>query len=53
MQAIRENGIKLIMQDEEFATHPRVTDDSSTLGAQDYVVVSLKSHQAPVVVDAY
>lgn len=52
MQAMRENGLKLIMRGEEFVTHPRVTDDPSTLGPQDYVVVSLKSHQAPGVVDA-
>mgnify|MGYP003318365654 FL=1 len=30
---------------------PEATDDPSTLGPQDYVVVSLKSHQAPGVVD--
>jgi len=52
MQAMRENGIKLIMKNDEFVTHPRVTDDASTLGPQDYVVMSLKSHQAPDVVDS-
>ena len=31
---------------------PNATDDPSKLGPQDYVVVSLKSHQAPGVVDA-
>jgi len=52
LDAMRENGLKLILKDEEFITHPRVTDDPATLGPQDYVVVSLKSHQAPGVVDA-
>ena len=52
LDAIRDDGLKLIRGDDEFVTHPRATDDPSTLGPQDYVVVSLKSHQAPGVVDA-
>ncbi len=52
LDAMRENGLKLITAETEFVTHPRVTDDPSTLGPQDYVVISLKSHQAPGVVDA-
>ena len=52
LQAMRENGLKLIAKGEEFVTHPRVTDDPASLGPQDYVVLSLKSHQAPQVVDA-
>jgi 2-dehydropantoate 2-reductase len=52
LEAMRDKGLKLTMQGETFVTRPRVTDDPSTLGPQDYVVVSLKSHQAPGVVDA-
>jgi 2-dehydropantoate 2-reductase len=52
LEAMRENGLKLITGDRQFVTHPHVTDDPGTLGPQDYVVVSLKSHQAPGVVDA-
>ncbi len=52
LEAMREKGLKLITGDRQFVTHPNVTDDPSTLGPQDYVVVSLKSHQAPGVVDA-
>ena len=52
LEAMRDKGLKLTMKGETFVTHPRVTDDPSTLGPQDYVVVSLKSHQAPGVVDA-
>jgi 2-dehydropantoate 2-reductase len=52
MAAMRDNGLKLITPDREIVTHPRVTDDAATLGPQDYVVVSLKSHQAPGAVDA-
>jgi 2-dehydropantoate 2-reductase len=47
LRAMRENGLKLITNDGEFVTHPRVTDDPATLGVQDMVVLSLKSHQAP------
>lgn len=52
LEAMRENGLKLITNDETFVTHPRVTDDPWTLGPQDYVVLSLKSHQAPGSVEA-
>ena len=52
LEALRDKGLKLITKDGEFVTRPRVTDDPSTLCPQDYVVVSLKSHQAPGVVDA-
>jgi len=52
LKAMRENGLKLILEDSEFTAHPRVTDDPAALGPQDYVVVSLKSHQAPDAVEA-
>jgi 2-dehydropantoate 2-reductase len=52
LEAMREKGLKLITGDRQFVTHPRVTDDPSTLGPQDYVVISLKSHQAPDAVEA-
>jgi 2-dehydropantoate 2-reductase len=52
LDAMRANGLKQITHDEEFVTYPNVTDDPSTLGPQDYVVMSLKSYQAPGVVDA-
>ncbi|MBH66801.1 MAG: 2-dehydropantoate 2-reductase [Rhodospirillaceae bacterium] len=51
LKAIHQKGLKLITQDQEFVTHPRVTDDPSTLEPQDYVVISLKSYQAPGVVE--
>lgn len=52
MEAMRANGLKQIIRDEEFITYPRVTDDPSNLGPQDYVVMSVKSYQAPGVVEA-
>ncbi|MCH9673777.1 MAG: 2-dehydropantoate 2-reductase [Gammaproteobacteria bacterium] len=47
LDAMRSNGLTLVTAKETFVTHPRVTDDPSELGPQDYVVLSLKSHQAP------
>jgi len=52
LDAMRADGLRQITRDEEFTVHPRVTDDPSELGPQDYVVMSLKSYQAPGVVDA-
>ncbi|MBT6273639.1 MAG: 2-dehydropantoate 2-reductase, partial [Chromatiales bacterium] len=52
LDAMRANGLKLVTAEGETVTHPRVTDDPSTLGPQDYVVLSLKSHQAPGAVEA-
>ena len=50
LQAIQKKGLKLITRDHEFVVQPRVTDDPSRLEPQDYVVMSLKSYQAPGVV---
>ena len=49
---IQNEGLTLQQEGKEsFTVRPNATDDPSTLGPQDYVVVSLKSHQAPGVVD--
>ena len=48
LEAIRRDGLTLQQDGKEpFTVHPPATDDPATLGPQDYVVVSLKSHQAP------
>ncbi len=48
LEKIRKNGLTLEQDGKEpFTVHPIATDDPSTLGPQDYVIVSLKSHQAP------
>lgn len=46
LEAIRANGLKLIMDGEEMVERMAATDDPATLGPQDYVIVTLKSHQA-------
>lgn len=50
--AMQHNGIRLISEDEEFVVHPYCTDDPSTLGLQDYVIICLKAHSIPAVVDS-
>ncbi|WP_207459749.1 2-dehydropantoate 2-reductase [Azospirillum sp. SYSU D00513] len=52
LAAMRENGVKLIMGEEEIVAHPRCTDDPAELGPQDYVIIGLKAHSVPGVVDA-
>ena len=51
LKAIEQHGLRLIAQDQDFITKPRVTDDPSQLGPHDYVIMSLKSYQAPEVVE--
>jgi 2-dehydropantoate 2-reductase len=46
LEAIRANGLKLLIGGEELTARPRVAEKASDLGFQDYVIVALKSHQA-------
>lgn len=52
LAAMRKDGLKLLINGEERVAHPRCTDNPSELGPQDYVIVTLKAHQVPSVVDA-
>ncbi|MDH5188569.1 MAG: 2-dehydropantoate 2-reductase [Rhodospirillaceae bacterium] len=52
LKAMRENGLKLRIGDEEHVTHPTCTDNPADLGPQDFVIVTLKAHSVPNVVDA-
>lgn len=46
--AMRERGLRVIMAGgEEFIARPRIAEDAGEVGPQDFVIVSLKSHQAP------
>lgn len=51
LAAMREKGLTLRAEGESFTVHPRATDDPAELGPQDYVIVTLKAHQVPGVVD--
>ena len=52
LEAMRAKGVKLLIGDEERIAHPHCTDDPSEAGPQDYVIVTLKAHSVPRVVDA-
>jgi len=51
LAAIRENGLKLKIGEEEHVAKVTATDDPAELGPQDYVIVALKTHQAWEVAD--
>ena len=46
LTAIRENGLKLLIDGEERVARVAASDDPAELGPQDYVIVTLKAHQA-------
>ena len=45
LQAMRANGVRLLIEGEERVARLRCTDDASTLGPQDCVIVTLKAQQ--------
>lgn len=51
LQAMRRNGLKLLIGDEERIAQPRCTDDPAEAGAQDYVIVTLKAPSAAAIAD--
>ena len=46
LEAMKKNGLKLLIGDEEKVTHPRCTDEPSEAGPQDFVIVTLKAPSA-------
>jgi 2-dehydropantoate 2-reductase len=51
LQAIRDHGIKVVFKNSEQTQKMPATDDPAELGLQDYVIVTLKAHQAWQAVD--
>jgi 2-dehydropantoate 2-reductase len=51
LAAMRERGLE-VRGVSPFTVHPRCTDDPAELGRQDYVIIALKAHSVPGVVDA-
>src|SRR3546814_21063569 len=47
---MRGKGVRLVTADEDFSVPVTATEDPAELGPQDYVVVTLKAHQSPGVV---
>ena len=52
LAAMRERGLVLEMAGRRLTARPEATSDPATLGPQDYVVLTLKAHSIPGVVDA-
>ncbi len=52
LAAMRERGLTIRMNGEEFVTHPRLAASAEEAGPQDFVFISLKAHSVPPVVDA-
>jgi 2-dehydropantoate 2-reductase len=50
LEAMRAKGLKLLIDGEERVAHPFCTADPSEAGPQDYVIVTLKAHSTPAVV---
>ncbi|HEX8375827.1 MAG TPA: 2-dehydropantoate 2-reductase, partial [Geminicoccaceae bacterium] len=51
LAAMRDRGLE-VRGVSSFTVRPRCTDDPAELGTQDYVIVALKAHSVPGVVDA-
>lgn len=51
LAAIRRNGLRLIEQGTETTHNVTASQDPGELGVQDYVIVTLKAHSVPPVVD--
>src|ERR1700738_4422316 len=52
LAAMRANGLKLLIGDEERIVHPRCTNDPAELGPQDFVIICLKAHSITGVFEA-
>jgi 2-dehydropantoate 2-reductase len=51
LEAMQTNGVKLLINGEERVARVRATDDPAELGPQDYVIIALKAHSVPSVVE--
>lgn len=52
LAAMKANGLKLLTGGEEHVVQPRCTDNPSELGPQDFVIICLKAHSIPGVIDS-
>jgi len=51
LQAMQERGLTLLSGDERKTVAVHCTDDPRTLGAQDFLILTLKAHSIPSVLD--
>ena len=51
LDAMQKNGVKLHINGEERVAHPHSTDNPAEAGPQDYIIITLKTHSVPGIVD--
>ena len=51
LQAMQRSGVRLLIGKEERIAHPRCTDDPAEAGVQDTVIVTLKAHSVPAIME--
>lgn len=51
LQAMRDNGLKLLIDGEERGVRPRCTDNPAELGPQDFIIITLKAHSITGVIE--
>jgi len=52
LEAMQKDGLKLLIDGEERMAHPRCVEDPAEAGEQDYVIITLKAHSMPGIVDS-
>ncbi len=52
LEAMRRDGVRVLADGRELVARPACTDDPAELGPQDYVVIALKAHSVPGIVDS-
>ena len=52
LEAMKARGLTLTQGGETTTVHPKVTSDPRELGPQDFVILTLKSHALPGIVEA-
>ncbi len=51
LAAMKDKGLRLLIDGREEVAHVTATDDPADLGPQDYLVITLKAHSVPAIAD--
>ncbi|HEY5762302.1 MAG TPA: 2-dehydropantoate 2-reductase [Rhodocyclaceae bacterium] len=51
LEAMRQNGVKLLIDGQEKIAHPKCVEDPAEAGPQDYVIITVKAHSLPGIAD--
>jgi len=52
LEAMQKNGVRLLIDGEERVAHPHCIEDPAAAGPQDYIIITLKAHSLPEIVDS-